>query len=223
MFRLLLITLLVSTALAGNAYAESKPQSLGVFGSWHTFMVTENRQPVCYMSLTNRPSAQTATPSIVDKWASKKPTKPIKRGDALLMITHRPSEGSKDVVSYSAGTKLKPASEAKILIGKKEFDLFTQNDTAWSRDAATDHALAVAIKDASSMTFNGETVKEEPFADTISIKGAGQAYKAISKACGIPVEEDKPKVSTPAKPVVKSVAQPATTAKKPTTGKKPAQ
>jgi len=223
MIRLTLIALLLTSSFAGDAFAESKPQTLGTFGSWQTFMVTENRQPVCYMTMTNHPTAtKAAAPSVVDKWASKKTAKPIKRGDTIIMITHRPSEGSKDVVSYSAGVKFKPSSEAKITIGKKEFDLFTQNDTAWSRDAATDRALANAIKDTSTLTFSGETAKEEPFTDNVNIKGAGQAYRAISKACGIPVEEEKPK-ATIAKPTIKSAPQPAITAKKLAPVKTPAR
>jgi len=72
------------------------------------------------------------------------------------------------------------------------------------------------------LTFSGETAKEEPFTDNVNIKGAGQAYRAISKACGIPVEEEKPK-ATIAKPTIKSAPQPAITAKKLAPVKTPAR
>ena len=121
--------------------------------------------------------------------------KKFKRGDAYLMITHRPAENSRNVVSYVAGYNFKTTSEVKLDIGKKSFDLFTQKDTAWSRDASTDHALAMAIRMAASLKITGtpEAKGATPVSDTLNLKGAAVAYAAISKACGYPAD-------TPPKP-----------------------
>jgi hypothetical protein len=77
--------------------------------------------------------------------------------------------------------------------------LFTQNDTAWSRDAATDHALTSAILLAPSLIVSGATAKGDALSDNVNLKGAPQAYKAISKACGIAYEEPKQVPTKPAK------------------------
>ena len=166
---------------ASTAHAAAGPEPLGKFGFWEASRLTEGGQSVCYMSITAHPPQ------------AKK--QKAKRGEVVLMITHRPGDSSTDVVSYTAGLKFKPASEVNISIGAKKFSLFTQGDTAWSRDAVTDHALAIAIRNASSMTITGTSAHDTPLADTLNLKGAFAAYVAIGKACGMPVPEE-PKVKT---------------------------
>jgi len=168
------------------------PKNLGKFGFWTAYSVTEDKQPLCYMILTAHP------PQAKDSGKKKAP----KRGDITVMITHRPGESSLDVFSYSAGVKFQPASEAVIGIGKRQFNLFTQDDTAWSRDAATDHALSAALRGAESLTLTGTAAKGTLIADTLQTKGAREAYRAISKACGVAVPDaPKPqKKLQPAKP-----------------------
>ena len=180
-----------------SARAASSPELLGKFGVWGAYKMTDGSQPVCYMSLTTRSPA--------DK---KQKTK---RGDVVLMITHRPADNSTDVVSYTAGVKFKTGSEAVIAVGKKTFNLFTQGDTAWSRDAATDHALAAAIRNNASLTVKGETARNTTLADTLNIKGSFDAYTAINRACGLPVPE-APKAAKSApdkKPPVKALPKKA--------------
>jgi hypothetical protein len=177
-YPLLLTAFLALTLTASPADADA-PQALGKFGVWNAYSVNEGDQRVCYMSIIGHPP----------KAAAKK----TRRGDVTLMITHRPAENNTDVVSYAAGQKFKPASEAIVTIGKKQFNLFTQNDTAWSRDTVTDHALAAALRDGATVTVTGLSASGAKIADTLYLKGAKEAYRAIGKACGLPVEEPKPK------------------------------
>lgn len=153
------------------------PKQLGVFGNWKAFAYGGDK-PVCYMTMA------------VHFPANKK----IKRADAYLMITHRPGENTKDVVSYTAGYSYKASSDVDVVIGKKTFNLFTQKDTAWSRDAATDHAIATAMRNNASLKITGTPGSKgvSAVSDTINLKGSGAAYDAISKACGYPVETPKP-------------------------------
>lgn len=162
------------------------PETLGTFGFWNAYKMAEGDQTVCYMSLSTRPPADKNQKS--------------KRGEVVLMITHRPADNSTDVVSYTAGLKFKAASEATVTAGKETFHLFTQGDTAWSRDAATDHALAKAIRNNASLTINGQTSRDTALADKLNLKGSFEAYVAINKACGLPVPS-KPKAA--AKPKAK--------------------
>jgi hypothetical protein len=175
--------------------ASAAPESLGKFNNWEAFSNTEDGQTICYMSQTVKVTAPAAPAPAKGKPAAK----PASRGPAMLMITHRPTENSLDVVSYSSGIKLRPASDAKIEIdGKQSFNLFTQNDTAWSRDAATDKALATAIRGGTTLTFTGTTARSGRVTDSVNLKGSAAAYRAISKACGLSVAE--PPVKSRAKP-----------------------
>jgi hypothetical protein len=161
------------------------PKALGQAGFWNSYSLMDSKQPVCYMTIKAKPPAP------------KKGQKEAKRGEVVLMITHRPGENSTDVVSYTAGLKFKQGSELQVKVGGKEFSLFTQGDTAWSHDAATDHALAQAIRAADQMDVTGTAASGMALADTLHLKGAAAAYATIGKACGLKVEE--PKKPTPEK------------------------
>jgi hypothetical protein len=179
----------------GAAVAADAPKELGKYGFWTVYRMSDGGQAVCYMSLT-APTQQ----------AKKQKGK---RGDVVLMITHRPADNSTDVVSYTAGMKFKPASEAAVTLGTKKFSLFTQGDTAWSRDASIDHALAAAIRNSVGMNITGVSAQEALINDTLNLKGAFPAYAAINKACGLPVPEapKAPKAPKKAKPAAKPGAK----------------
>lgn len=184
-----------------NASMAATPTKLGAFGGWQSFSLEEDGHPVCYMTLTVKPAASSvATPKSEAKKETKNTakkkaaTKTPTRGPITLMITHRPAENSTDVVSYNAGIKLRPASSADIKIdGKQSFNLFTQNDTAWSRDPATDHALTQAIRAGYNLTFVGTSARSSRVTDQISLKGSSAAYRAISVACGLMPATAEPK------------------------------
>lgn len=184
-----LLVFCISLLLALPAFAADKDTSshlLGTFGLWRAYQITEHNQPVCYMSLIARfPKNQK-----------------FRRGDANLTITHRPTENSKDVVSYTAGYNYKPMSDATLHIGKNSFSLFTSQDTAWSRDAATDHKIAAALQSAPSLTISGTPARKNAvvLTDKFSLKGAAEAYHSISKACGV---EATPKPAAAAPPKAK--------------------
>jgi hypothetical protein len=178
LLRLCLFVLIVlGAALPASAKDETAQKSLGSFGKWRAYTFDENDQTVCYMALS------VAAPA----------TGKIKRGPKRLIITHRPAEGSKDVISYAPGYTFKPDSVLTIRIGAKSFDLFTTKDTAWARDAGTDRALAASIRVAKSMAATGTPALRgaKPVTDTLQLDGAAKAYQAIGKACGLEVEEKK--------------------------------
>jgi len=182
------LTLAVSPALA-----DSQPRKLGKFDYWSAYQMVDGKQNVCYMSLTAQPP--------VPKGSK------LKRDSVTLMVTERPGENALDVFSYAAGTKFAPSSEVTVKAGEKTFNLFTQGDTAWARDTATDHALAQALRSNASITITGTAAVGGSFVDTISMKGALQAYKAIAQACGIAGPAD------PAASKAKTAPTPATKAK----------
>jgi len=183
---ILALAALLSVPPAFAAETKSATKLLGTFGNWKAYSYGDKSDEVCYMTL--------ATHFPVNK--------KFKREASFLMITHRPAENSKNVVSYVSGYNFKPTSEVKVDIGKKDFDLFTEKDTAWSRDSSTDHALAMAIRDGSSVKITGTPAAKgtSPISDTLNLKGAPAAYAAISKACGYPSDTPvKPSKAAPKK------------------------
>lgn len=167
------LVLFAGLILPSAAHA-AKPRKLGHYSYWTVYKLKQGRSSLCYMTITAKPPE-----------TKKKNNK--RRGDVTLMITHRPADGAMDVVSYAVGGKLRSASNVKAMLGDKRFNLFTQADTAWARDSATDHRLAMALRAGYYVTFLGRLASGDKFADTVNLKGSAKAYEVMSKACGVQV------------------------------------
>jgi len=182
-FLLLLYVLILSTGIA-HAENNGEQKLLGTFGAWKAFSYHDAGSPVCYMVK----EARLPSPS-----KSK-----LKRGAAYLMITHRPEENNKDVVSYASGFNLKPSSNVTMHFGTNSFDMFVNKDTAWSRDSKTDRALALALTTNMQVKISATPAVSDlkNITDTLDLKGASAAYHAINVACGYENEpKQKPQIS----------------------------
>jgi len=161
-----LVSTLVSTAPPAAA---ADPKVLGTFKNWHAFALDEGGKRVCYMSTQPQ----------------KADVKGKARGEAYLLITHRPAEKSFDVVSIIAGYSYKAGGEAQVQAGKATFKLFTEGDTAWARDDVTDRKLSEALRTQDKAVVKGVSSRGTATTDTYALAGAAAAYKAINEACGV--------------------------------------
>lgn len=152
-----------------SASVASEPRLLGTHGDWAAYGFTEGGNKVCYMASQPKTAVGNYT----------------QRGDVFALITHRPAEGTRNVFSYITGYPYQAGSEVTIDIDGRKFKLFTQDDTAWTPDAAGDSALAAAIQKGSKMVVKGTSKRGTLTTDTFSLKGSGKAYDMISKECGL--------------------------------------
>lgn len=167
--RIILLALAASVVfLGGIGHARAdEPKALGVFGKWQAFVVQEGGDKVCYMAAQPQQA----------KGNYKS------RGDVYALITHRPSEGTRNVFSYITGYEYKAGGDATVKIDGESFLLFTQDDTAWAPDAATDNKLSERIRKGSNMVVTGTSSRGTVTTDTFSLSGSTAAYDAITKAC----------------------------------------
>lgn len=156
-----------SALSAGSAHA-NEPELIGRHGDWMAYKFMENGSKVCYMA--SQPTSAKGNYS--------------KRGDVFALVTHRPSENTRNVFSYITGYTYKADSEVTVEIGKETFTLFTDNDRAWTPDDTTDQALSAAMRKGSKMVIKGESSRGTKTTDTFSLKGSGAAHDAITKECG---------------------------------------
>lgn len=147
----------------------AEPKLIGQHGDWTAYMFMENNSKVCYM--VSQPKKSEGNYS--------------KRGDVFALITHRPAEKSKNVFSYIAGYPYKPGSEATVIVNNQNFRLFTQDDSAWASDEATDNKITDAIKRGNSLVVKGSSARGTETADTFGLSGSSAAHKAISAECGV--------------------------------------
>ncbi len=143
--------------------------SLSKHADWEAFKERENGKLVCYMG---------AVPT-------KSRGKYTKRGRTFLLITHRPAEKSKNVISLQAGYTFKKASQVELIIGKSIFKLFTDEQWAFASNAATDNELVESMIRGAALIVRGISSRGTQTTDTYSLKGFTAAYKAIGKACKI--------------------------------------
>ncbi len=162
---------ITATLLAGlffvNAAQASEPKLISKHNDWSAFTFMENGQKVCFMASQPESAKGNYT----------------KRGEIFALITHRPGDNSFDVVSFVAGYTYKKNSDVNVTVGNKKFTLFTQADTAWTSDNATDKALTNAIKNGNSMVVKGSSTRGTLTTDTYSLSGSTAAYQAITNAC----------------------------------------
>lgn len=147
----------------------AEPRLIGTFRDWSAYEFQDANGKVCYMA--SRPIKDEGNYT--------------RRGEIYALITHRPEERSFDVVSFIAGYTHKAGSDVSVQIGSDNFDLFTQGDTAWTRDGETDRSLVASIRKGSRMVTRGTSSRGTLTTDTYSLSGSSAAYEAIGKACGV--------------------------------------
>ena len=153
--------------MAATGAVAQEVKVLGTHGQWVAHTYQENAKAVCFMSAKPQSS----------EGAYKA------RGEALLMITHRPAEKAFDVVTVVAGYQHLPDSDVALTVNGKRFNLFTNGERAWARDAATDKSIVQLLIKAGAVTVKGTSSRGTVTTDTYSLSGFTAAHKAISDGC----------------------------------------
>ena len=161
--------LLAAAVTAAGPAAAQGPKVLGNFSDWTAFTDGSGRSKVCYIA--SQPK--------------KEQGKYTRRGDTFILVTHRPSERTRDTVEIRAGYTYKKGSDVTLSIDGRAFKLFTNAGSAWARDQKTDTALANAMRRGSTMVIRGTSSRGTRTTDTYSLKGFTAAHRAIGKACGL--------------------------------------
>lgn len=166
--KLIISSVVFGVLLYGSAQA-AEPKLIGEHGDWSAYVFMENNNKVCYMVSQPKKTSGNYT----------------KRGEVYALVTHRPAEKSKNVFSYIAGYTYKPGSEVTVSVNNHNFRLFTQDDSAWASDEATDNKITDAIKRGSSLVIKGASSRGTETTDTFGLSGSSSAFKAISSECGV--------------------------------------
>ncbi len=161
-------TLLAALSVVPPSLAQGVKR-LGDYGAWSAYQFTEKGKPACYIAS-------------LPKKAEGKYTK---RGEIYAIVTHRPAERRRDVVSILAGYNYQKDSWVEVTIGQETFKLsLIQGDSAWVPDPAIDKKLVQAMIKGSTMVAVGTSSRGTKTKDTYSLSGFTKAYAAINKVCG---------------------------------------
>jgi len=163
-FRILTVCFALMLSAAASA---QEVRVLGTFGKWVAQTYLENGQPVCFMSV--KPDSSEGNYKA--------------RGEALLMVTNRPSEQAVDVISVVAGYQYLPDSDAVVTVNGKRFNLFTNGERAWARDTQTDKTIVQLLIKGRSVTVRGTSSRNNVTTDIYSLTGFTAAHQAITENC----------------------------------------
>ncbi len=154
---------LISTpALAGKTQ-----DILGFHGHWTAYKHKDNGKTVCYI----------ASPPTSSKGNIKK------RDPAFLLITHRPADNTRNVVSHVAGYKYNEKKPVVAEIDNRKYLMIPAKDTAWTPNQDTDNKFTTALKKGKKLVVTGITNRDVKTVDTYDLKGVTKAMRIIDKAC----------------------------------------
>jgi len=147
----------------------AEPKKIYEKRDWAAYVFAGEKGKICYIA--SAPKKQ--------KGRYKKKN----RGQPYALVTNRPAENIKGEVNFIAGYNYKKNSSVKVKINKKTFDLFTQQDGAWSHERSVDAKLVKAMKNGNRMTVIGTSSRGTKTTDTYSLSGFTAVKKRIDKAC----------------------------------------
>lgn len=104
-----------------------------------------------------------------------------KRGQPYILVNFK--DGKPDEINASSGYPYKKNVDAELTIEGKKFKLYTEGETAWARDSATDKEILAAMKAGAKMKLRGISGKGSYSEDTYSLKGISAAYKRMVELC----------------------------------------
>jgi hypothetical protein len=161
----------------------AEPSLEGLYYDWSLYGMQESGNLACYLA------------SGLERSSDNVP----RRRPAVILITSRPSEGRKEIVSVSPGYKYEDGSAVLMTIGRKQFHLFTAGSTAWAAEG-DDQPIVTAIRSARTLVVTGRMDKGPTTTDTFSLKGFAAALAALDQACPMPKPATAPKPTRRKKP-----------------------
>ena len=152
-------------AMSGGA----EPTLIGQFGTWGAYAATPNGKRVCFALA--KPTASKSNPA-------NRPRDP-----AYAFISTRPAEKVSNEVSIMIGYALKPGSESTLEVGGASYEMYTQGDGLWIKNAAEEEQMVQALRRSPDATVKGVSAKGTETTDTFSLKGLAQALDRIAQDC----------------------------------------
>lgn len=144
----------------------AKPTLVGSFGDWGAY-ATQGKSRVCYA---------------LGKPKDRSPAA-LKKEQAYVFISNRPSEGVKNEISVIMGVPLKEAAEARAEVGSATFDLVAKGQNAWVKNAADETRFIDAMKKGGKLIVKGTLFRGGVATDSYSLAGLAQALDRVIKDC----------------------------------------
>jgi hypothetical protein len=155
-------------AEADTVDSRQEPSLEGLYSDWSLYGMQENGNLTCYLLSGLERSSDTVA----------------RRRPAVILITNRPAEGKRGVVSVNPGYVYEDGSTVLLSIGRRQFHLFTASGSAWAQDG-DDQQIIAAIRGGSALVVTGHMKGGPATTDTFSLRGFIPALAALDHACPV--------------------------------------
>ena len=147
--------LLLSAAPAGTR------ETLGVYRSWGAFRDAAPAR--CY--------------------AIARPVTAGGRSTGWASVASWPGRGLRASLHVRLSRPRDRSAPVTLTVGERRFDLAASDRDAWATDAASDRAIATALRSGRSMSVEAVGAGGRPFADVYRLAGAATAIDAAALGC----------------------------------------
>ncbi len=163
----------LALAFIGEAYAQA-PRRTGTYKAWRSYVIGTSENKVCY---------------IVSEPIAQKP-KGVRRGDVVLLVTHRQEQNIRNELSLRVGYVFSPKSRPFAKIGESNFQFFTgigrgkeSAHWAWLENPQTADDMIPAMREGNRLVFKGTSNRGTRTEDTYSLAGFTAASKQMDEDC----------------------------------------
>lgn len=107
----------------------------------------------------------------------------VQRGDALLFVFYRPTEGVSGQVTFTGGYPFAGGSTVTLDVAGTQFQLFTEGEWAWPASPEEDTRIVAALKAGSEATLTGQSGRGTVTRDTFSLLGFTSSVDEAASRC----------------------------------------
>jgi hypothetical protein len=107
----------------------------------------------------------------------------VQRGEALLFVFYRPTEGVNGQVTFTGGYPFASGSTVTLSVGGSNYQLFTEGEWAWPASPEEDARIVAALRAGSEATLQGQSGRGTTTLDTFSLLGFTAAVEEASARC----------------------------------------
>lgn len=107
----------------------------------------------------------------------------VQRGETLLFVFYRPSEGVNGQVTFTGGYPFAANSTVTLTIGGTDFTLFTEGEWAWPATPEDDAAIVAAMKRGADAVVTGASGRGTQTRDTFSLLGFSASVEEAGQRC----------------------------------------
>ncbi len=106
----------------------------------------------------------------------------VRRGDILLFATYRPGRSTPEI-SFTGGYPFAGDSTVGLTIGSNEFQLFVDDQWAWSGSAEEDQRIFAAMRGGAEAVLTARSSRGTNTRDTFSLFGFTAATEEAQRQC----------------------------------------